>query len=283
MLNREKALELGLTLLIVLSLGAASLYGYFYTKTSTDQTAGAQNDPLRVIADLQKKTEANPNDTTLQENLGNSCFDYGDSLRNDGNTEEAKEYFDRAIKAYKKVQEISPKVSVQVDMATALYYSEKTDEAEAAYQKAIELDPNYLNARLNYGIFLANVKSDPSAARVQLTKALELKPQGLALQRISEILKNLATSQGQSTGVLDYTKDVEPVIFQNCTSCHGPGGVMAKAPLHTWEYVKKYVTPKDANSPLLRELKSPIHPVQQKSEVISLIEDWVMSGAQGPK
>ncbi|HZW82594.1 MAG TPA: tetratricopeptide repeat protein [Candidatus Deferrimicrobium sp.] len=284
MLNRDKAMEFGITLLIILSLATASLYGYYNTKPTKPLTTVGQTDPVQVIEELQRKSDAAPNDTNLLENLGNACFDQGDSLRNEGNLEDAKTFFQRAIKAYQKVQTITPKASVQVDMATALYYSEQPDEAENAYKKAIEMDPEYLNARLNYGIFLFDVRKDLNSAKLQFNKAAQLKPPAAILDKISEMLRNIAAAAGQTPdAVLDYTKDVEPVIFQNCTSCHGPGGVMAKSPLHTYEYVKKYVIPKDSNSPLIKELNNPIHPSQQKPEVISLIENWILAGATGPK
>ncbi len=282
MLNKEKALEYGLVVLVVLCLAAATWYGYFFTKRKPP-TSDGQTDPVLAIEELQSKADAAPNNRKIQENLGNACYDQGDSLRNEGNIDEAKAYFQRAIQAYKKVQAINPKASVQVDMATALYYSGQPDEAENAYKKAIEIDPNYLNARLNYGIFLFDVRKDPESARVQLNKALELKPPGVVLQKISDILRSIAAATGQvPTDVLDYTRDVEPVIFQNCTTCHGPGGVMPRAPLHTYDYVKRYVTPNDENSPLLKELSNTAHK-SQKPEVVKLIDNWIMTGAPGPK
>ncbi len=54
------------------------------------------------------------------------------------------------------------------------------ENAERAFQKAIELEPTYVNHRVEYGRLLKNMKK-PAEARRELEKALELPPTSSAL------------------------------------------------------------------------------------------------------
>ena len=282
MSNREKVLGVILVLIVSLSLSAAFLYGYYYGKPAQPQQAveNAQGDTL--IEELVKKAKANPQDLSSWEALGNAYFDIGMGIR-DKNPEDAKPYFAQAVEAYQKALAINPsRVHSQTDMATALFYSDQKELAEAAYKKAVEVDPNYINAHLNYGIFLHYVLNDQDGARRELIKALQLKPQTEIYQKVRDLLKEMGVVSPE--GVLpDYTKDIEPVIFQNCVLCHGPGGVMAKSPLHTYPGVMKFVTPGyPEKSPLLQLMKAG-HVQKQKAETINLIERWIINGAPGLK
>jgi Tfp pilus assembly protein PilF len=55
-----------------------------------------------------------------------------------------------------------------------------TANAEQAFQKAIALEPDYVNHRLEYGRFLKDMKR-PDDARRELEKAVSLPPTGSAL------------------------------------------------------------------------------------------------------
>ncbi len=276
MLNKAGILRAILVVLAAVALTGAFSYGYYYAKPPMHSYV--QQDPLQDIKGMEQKVAQNPGNADLLTNLGNAYFDYGTSLRDGGNPDDAKGFFAKAAAVYQKALDLKPnQVGVETDMGTALYYCGQPDQAEAAYQKAIAMDPKYINARLNYGIFLLYQRLNQKGAREQLTAALQLNPSGDIRDNIRTLLAD--TTEG---GAPNYTNDVEPVIFQGCASCHGPGGVMAKAPLYTYYSVMKYVIPGNPQSPLLQKMKSG-HPVKQKAETIDLIERWIMAGAPGPQ
>lgn len=273
--RREKIVAVGLVVVVALILAGVSFYGYIAAKPIEKTQVNLQIDPLQEINDLENKIKNNPQEADL-EKLANDYFDYAYNLRQGGSADQAKQFFTRAAQLYQQVLAQNPnKVAVWTDLGTSLYYGDQMDHAEATYQKAVQTDPKYANARINYGIFLLYERRDITKAREQFTVALQLNP---SLK--DAVSSYLAAAPGSQ--IPDYTKDIEPVIFQNCAKCHGPGGVMARAPLQTYLYVKKYVSPLDPNSQLLVKMKQG-HPQKYSTETIGLIERWIMAGAPGPK
>lgn len=276
MFNKAAILKAILLVCTAAALAGSFSYGYYYAKPPMHSYV--QQDPLQDIKAMEQKAAQNPNDADLLANLGNAYFDYGTSLRDGGSNDDANSFFAKAAAVYQKALALKPnQVGIETDMGTAFYYSGQPDQAEAAYKKAVAMDPKYINARLNYGIFLLYQHMDRKGAREQLTAALQLNPSGDIRNKIRTLLAD--TTEG---GAPNYTNDIEPVLFQGCASCHGPGGVMARAPLYTYYTVMKFVTPGDPKSPLLQKMKSG-HPVKQKTETIDLIERWIMAGAPGPQ
>ena len=56
------------------------------------------------------------------------------------------------------------------------FFSWRMEEAEAAYLKAITLDPGYVLARHWYAIFLASARADYEGSRAQFERALQIDP-----------------------------------------------------------------------------------------------------------
>ncbi len=99
------------------------------------------------------------------------------------------------------------------NMGLALYYQGKLDEAIAAYQKAIEIDPDYADAYYNIGIALRKQgKLDEAIAAYQ--KAIEIDPDyadayyniGIALRKQGKLDEAIAAYQKAIEIDPDYAK-----------------------------------------------------------------------------
>lgn len=272
MLNRDKLIKIAFGLVLSLALAGSFYYGYIFAQPTVKSASTLYKDPLQEIIDLERKAKDNPQKAEL-ENLANSYYDYAYSLRQ-GEPEQAKKYFTLSAQTYDKVLAIdSNSAAIWTDMGTAYYYSEQMDKAEETYKIAVQKDPLYANSRLNYGIFLLYQRNDMAAAREQFTAVLKINPS--MSDTIQSMIANAPGGQ-----VVDYIKDIEPIIFQKCVRCHGPGGTMVKAPLHNYAAVMKYISPFDTKSVLLEKIKLG-HPEKYSTDTISLIEKWIMIGAPG--
>lgn len=90
---------------------------------------------------------------------------------------------DEAVEAYRRLTEIVPTGAVHwSNFATALTDAGRPTEAEAAFRRAIELDPQAADVRLHYGILLMNERDYP-AARDMLLDAYE-RDRGSPLVRV---------------------------------------------------------------------------------------------------
>ncbi|MGB9487748.1 MAG: tetratricopeptide repeat protein, partial [Terriglobia bacterium] len=90
--------------------------------------------------------------------------------------------FAAAADALKQVVEAQPTLTAAwFNLAYAYTGLHKQEEAVASYRKALALDPNLFEARLNLGILLIQL-NDPQAALEHLEKAATLKPDHLRAQ-----------------------------------------------------------------------------------------------------
>lgn len=93
--------------------------------------------------------------------------------------------FEQALKDARSAQALAPDdAAVQFVLGGALLYQD-AQAAEVAYQRAIELDPDYYEADANALIAGARIgRQDYSGAREALTKALEIRPQQASWRRL---------------------------------------------------------------------------------------------------
>jgi tetratricopeptide (TPR) repeat protein len=97
-------------------------------------------------------------------------------LREAGDVETARAHVMRALK-------IAPH-DAQIHFESALVHRRAGDAREsiAAYERALELKPDFIAARINLGLMYLSVSGDPSRAQKQFERAIEIDPACVAAQ-----------------------------------------------------------------------------------------------------
>ena len=174
-----------ITILLTTVLGGTGAYSYF-TKTpssspSSSTSSSSENNGYNSMKTqvnlLSQKLSSNPNDISLQQDLGNAYYDLA-TIAQKVAPNEAREDYIQAIKYYQSVLNTKQDINVLTDMATAAFYSGQYDLAEKSYKEALAKSPNFTQAYFNYGVFLLEVKKDASAAISLWQTALDKEPTG---------------------------------------------------------------------------------------------------------
>lgn len=126
----------------------------------------------------EETLKENPNDGDAWAQKANVEYSLGSLMYDTGKSEEGVKYFSDATESYQEALKYNgDDVYIRNDLASVAYYSGKYDLAETNFKKAIELDPKYVNARVNYGLFLYDIKKDYEGAKKEWEAALASKPE----------------------------------------------------------------------------------------------------------
>lgn len=126
----------------------------------------------------EETLKENPNDGDAWAQKANVEYSLGSLMYDTGKSEEGVKYFSDATESYQEALKYNgDDVYIRNDLASVAYYSGKYDLAETNFKKAIELDPKYVNARVNYGLFLYDIKKDYEGAIKEWEAALASKPE----------------------------------------------------------------------------------------------------------
>jgi tetratricopeptide (TPR) repeat protein len=128
------------------------------------------------IDKLQSRLEEDTSNTGLLLALANSQYDLGAIyLFEMEQVTEGTDWFDRAVASYQKALQQEPEnIEARVDMATAAFYTGQNELARAAYEQAIALAPTFAHARFNYAMFLFYSVGDYQGAIDQWEEVLKL-------------------------------------------------------------------------------------------------------------
>ncbi|MDR3542979.1 MAG: hypothetical protein P4L69_18760 [Desulfosporosinus sp.] len=172
-----------LVILIIIAMvasgGAMFFSGGGVPSTNSNATTQAAN----PVADYQatkarleamvKQAKLDPGNIPLQTALGNEYYNAGAEAETVA-IAETKENYKHAVEAYQNVLKTNKDINVMVDMATAAFKSGDNDLAEKSFNEALAIKPDFINALINYGIFLSEAKQDWTGALNQWQKALPL-------------------------------------------------------------------------------------------------------------
>ncbi|KTE90737.1 hypothetical protein AT727_24035 [Desulfitobacterium hafniense] len=140
-------------------------FGWFLTVSDKGKSVFSANDSNLGQQSLKNQVEAlrnevkvNPQDPTARLKLANAYYDLGEQVRHGTAPDQAIPYFKQAVEEYKEVIKIKQDINVLVDMATAAFRSGQYELAEKTFNEAITAKPDFLNALVNYGMFLMDAK-----------------------------------------------------------------------------------------------------------------------------
>ena len=126
----------------------------------------APGQPPAFIVELQQRLAANPRDP-------DALSTYGDMLM------QIKRY-PQAADAYATLAEVDPQnASAHMRLGAALFYQGITGMAQLELKRAIELDPNDVNAQFNYALVMSHgPRADLEAAAASWRIVAQLDPDG---------------------------------------------------------------------------------------------------------
>lgn len=177
MRKNQRIVAIVIAALVSLSMIASPFVMYFssandsnavYSNGANSTAQGLQSQ----INSLSQAVQSNPQDTASRLNLANAYYDLAVATQGGKNPEQAGPIFKQAVGEYQEVIKTRKDVNILVDMATAAFYGGENEVAENTFKQALAEKPDFLNALLNYGVFLMSAKNDYMGAIAQWNTAL---------------------------------------------------------------------------------------------------------------
>lgn len=129
-----------------------------------------------LVDNLEEKVAADASDKDSLKALGGYYSQWGIYVRTLGTTDEdtshANDLFEKAIAAYDSYLELEDSDEVRVSRALAQYYEGRTSEAQSALEELTEKSPDYAPAWANLGL-IYEATSATEEAKAAYQKAIE--------------------------------------------------------------------------------------------------------------
>lgn len=161
-----------------------------------------------TVADLESKVQDNPDDADSLRSLADNYMQWGTYVlvfaSNDDETAHANDLFNKAIENYDKILAQGANSDVSVNRAMCQFYEGDTDAAVSALQDLTASDEDYAPAWLNLGI-IYQAQGQTDDAKAAYEKAVELDPNGdqgvkdSAEQRLSALEGDDGTDSGDDS------------------------------------------------------------------------------------
>jgi len=127
---------------------------------------------------------------TAGEAKGNAYYQEAVDYMTKNKPDKAAGKFKLAITEYEAVLRTNPKnTAVLGDLATSYFYSGNTDKAIETVKKALDIDPNFSTARMNYAIYLGEGKKQTREAVKELQ---QIKAGDPNYKRAQELIVNFS-------------------------------------------------------------------------------------------
>jgi cytochrome c-type biogenesis protein CcmH/NrfG len=134
----------------------------------------------RLIAELEERLEADPDDAESLIELGNLYITVGG--------------FQRAADVLTRAVEISPgDPELKADLGLALYSSGSVSEAVTQFEETLRIQPNHPQTLFNMGIVMLEQLNDPAGAIEYWERMIELNPGHPQTPMVQEQIERLKT------------------------------------------------------------------------------------------
>lgn len=197
-MKNQQITAIVIAILITLSLVGAGAFGYFYGAPSANPSRYSDNSDYNnfknQVNDLNQQVRSNPNDISLQQDLGNAYYDLG-TVAQEAAPNEVIEDYSQAVNYYQNVLNTKKDINVLTDMATAAFYSGQYDLAEKSFKEALIQNPDFQSALFNYGVFLSETKKDYSTAIRMWQTILDKDPNGPNADQLKQLITQAKDAQ----------------------------------------------------------------------------------------
>ncbi|NLO88988.1 MAG: hypothetical protein GX088_01435 [Clostridia bacterium] len=145
------------------------------------------------IKEYEAKLKEKPEDVETLWNLGNAYYDLGVRKLVEGQeVSEGTESLKKSLETYEKAVEIDPDdAKILAQAAGAAYYVGDMEKAEKYYKEALNLDPESVDTRINYGQYLLYGKNDLAGAKAQWQQALSRAKDETTKQALEAMLEQV--------------------------------------------------------------------------------------------
>ena len=109
-----------------------------------------------------------------------------------GNLHFDSENFPGAAEYYRRVLDVSPdNINVSTDLGTALYYANRIDEAIAAFEVSLSIEPDHPQSLFNMGVVLVEERNDKEGAIRLWERLVEANPGYPQVEMVKEEIARL--------------------------------------------------------------------------------------------
>jgi len=197
----KKNIRLALIIMtVVLGIGLVGSFAIWSLPAPTQPKSGekAEQDSAQEYEGLMKNIKGykemlkdNPDNVEVLKKLGNAYYDLGVRKLMEGqDIETAVDSLKQSLAAYERALELKPgDIELEIQAATAAFYTGDKEDAETHFRKALEIDPESVEARISYGQFLLYGKNDFKGAREQWQQAMDYAPDEATKQTLQALIK----------------------------------------------------------------------------------------------
>lgn len=185
----------------ILGMVVFTVDAFMYSASSVPAEKGTQLSEEELQFDTNARmyssmVQQNTTDTTAWVSLGNTYYDWGIYLiQAKNNSMEALKKFAEAEKAYRRALELDPdNVNVLTDLGAILYYQGKLVEARQMLDRALEIDAKNPAALFNAGL-VARDQGDYEAAAVYFEKFIAANPDDPNVASAKKLLDEVKKAQ----------------------------------------------------------------------------------------